>query len=245
MNIARGYSNTASIPVPGYAINYMHLMYRNFANGLSSGYEGIVGITDNGGPVQQSDIAGVLMTNAAGNDIVANATGYYHITVMRYDCTSGTCTQSGPIDDAGAYSLFATLPQDTYNVEIEMLDGQVLTAGRDYAGQVLLPYVDSTSMQAQWIGSDLELSWTAPTGDANWNEVDQLRIVVFDNNNQTVLQIRLAPGDTSVIIPAALVSQSATLLGGVALAQWQIQTLAYDDNGMNIARGYSNKSSLP
>ena len=72
-------------------------------------------------------------------------------------------------------------------------------------------------MQSQWIGSDLELSWINPTTDGNWGEVDQLRIVAFDNNNQTVLQIRLAADNTSVIIPADLVSQSAMLLGGACL----------------------------
>ena len=122
-----------------YEISYTHLMYRNFANGIGSGFERIVGITDSGGPVEESDITGVSMTDAAGNEVIADAEAYYHITVMRYDCTSGTCSQSGPIDDSGILSTFSTLPQDTYDVEVEMQDGQVLTAGADYPGQVILP----------------------------------------------------------------------------------------------------------
>ena len=59
-----------------YDISYTHLMYRNFAYGTGNGFERIVGITNNGGPAEQSDITSVSMTDAAGNDVIADAEAY-------------------------------------------------------------------------------------------------------------------------------------------------------------------------
>jgi hypothetical protein len=166
---------------------------------------------------------------------------------MWYDCSTGTCSQAGPVHDTGIWGTFASLPSDTYNIQIDMENGQTLTASRDYPGQFILPYVSSSTMQAQWNAGDLELTWTNPdpSVEPNWSEVDQLRIIVFDNLGNDVLFVRLAPTAESVMIPAALLSQAQGLLGGTSLAQWQVQTRAFDANSMNHARGYSNKVNLP
>jgi len=77
---------------------------------------------------------------------------------------------------------------------VDTADGQTLTLDMDYAGQLILPYVASATMQSQWSGGDLVLSWINPTGATNWSEVDQLRIVLFDGTGKDVLYIRPAQG---------------------------------------------------
>ncbi len=244
MNFARGYSNTAVVSTPGYAIPYSYVMYRNYESTGSGNYMGVIAITDNSGPVEETDIIDASMTDSTGTGLASYADGFYHLTLMQYDCTTGTCSQSGPIEDTGIWASYTSLAPDTYNMQVEMENGQVLTSDVDYAGQLILPYVSASTMQAQWNGADLELSWSNPTADPNWNAVTQLRVVLFDNNNQTVLHLRLAPYETTATVPADLIAQSAALLGGTSLTQWQIQTRTYDSNGNNIARGYSNTAPI-
>jgi hypothetical protein len=223
-----------------YALAYAHLMYRNYEN-ADNRYQGVIGINDNGGPIQETDIVTVRMTDSGGSIVNTETEGFYHQTNMLLDCTSGTCTQSGPFDDTGLWGSLSMLAPGTYDIEIDMESGQTLSTSCDYGGRFSLPYVSGNDMLADWNDGDLVLSWDNPDTDSAWSEVDQLRIVVFDNNGDVVLIVKVPPTETTVTIPSALVDQSATLLGGNSLAQWEVQTRAYDTNDMNFARGYSSR----
>lgn len=227
-----------------YTIDYSFLMYRNYEGAVAGSYMGVVGITDNGGPIEETDIVEEVMKDSADNDVIAANNGFYSDTILIYDCTSGTCSQTGPINDTGIWGSFSTLPADTYSIQVEMENGQMLNASGDYPGQLILPYVSSTDMHSYWNAGDLELSWTNPTGEDNWDEVNQIRLVISDNNGQDVLFVRLLPTATTATIPAAVINQAATLNGGSTVSYWQIQTRAYDDDNMNFARGYSNLIAL-
>jgi hypothetical protein len=125
-------------------------------------------------------------------------------------------------------------------MDIEMENGQMLATTISFPGILVLPYISSSSMTEQWNGGDLQLSWTNPTGDPAWSEVDQLVIRVYDDLGNEVLWVRMAPTAESVTIPAALVAQAETLLGGTSLNMWHIQTLAFDSNDMEFSRSYSS-----
>jgi hypothetical protein len=118
-----------------------------------------------------------------------------------------------------------------------MENSQVLQADQNFPGHINLPFMSSDSMVAQWNGGDLGLSWTNPTSDSNWGAVDQLRVVVFDDLGNSVLYIRPAKNDESVTIPSTLVSDAATLRGGSRIDAWQVQTRAYNTDGINFSRG--------
>jgi hypothetical protein len=101
----------------------------------------------------------------------------------------------------------------------------------------------SNTMLSTWEGNDLVLTWTNPLGAANWAEVDQLRIKLFDGTGKSVMYIRLYPTADTVTINGNLLNQAAGL-GDGTLGSWEVQTRAYDENNMNFARGYSNKGIL-
>lgn len=185
------------------------------------------------------------MTDSGGSVVNTETEGFYYNTFMLLDCMSGTCAQSGPLNDTGLWGRFSMLAADAYDIEIDMENGQTLSRRMDYRGRFVLPYVSGTDMLANWNDGNLVLSWDNPDTDPVWSEVDQLRISVFDNNGNVVLRVKAPPSETTVTIPSALVSQTATLLGGNSLAQWEIQTRAYDTNGINFARGYSRRISIP
>ncbi len=231
-------STPASTP---YALEYAHLMYRNYESG-DNRYQGVMGITYNGGPIQETDIIDVGVTDSSGSDVIPDAYGFYHDTFMLLDCMSGACSQSGPFEDTGRWGRIRMLAADTYDIEIDMENGQTLSTSCDYQGIFELPYV--SDMLSDWNDGDLVLSWDNPDTDPAWSEVDQVRINVFDNNDNVVLRVKTVPSETTVTIPANLVSQAATLLGGDSLALWEIQTRAYDANNMNFARGYSYIRSI-
>jgi len=155
----------------------------------------------------------------------------------------GPCSSSGPINENGFYGSFAFLPADTYDVEVDTVDGQALTLDIPYPGQLALPVVLSSTMQSTWVGNDLQLNWTNPVGAANWAEVDQLRVRIFDGSGKPVIYVRLNPATETVTINSSLLNQAAGL-GNGTLESWEVQTRAYDANNMNFARSYSNRLGL-
>lgn len=240
------YTTARDVPLPEdiYDVDYAHVMYRRYESGAQR-YQLIAGISENGGPCDEVDVMNAVMKNALGNDLPPTSDGFYKDIYMWYDCSLENCSQAGPFDELGLWAQYGSLPADSYTLEIEMENGQTLAEIRNFPGQLVLPIVPSSSMTAQWSGGDIELSWSNPTTEANWDEVDQIRIVILDDLGNSVLYIRVPTTDESLTIPLALIAQAAILQGGSRLDIWQIQTRAYDSNGMNFARAYSNNTTLP
>jgi hypothetical protein len=94
-------------------------------------------------------------------------------------------------------------------------------------------------MYSRYENNDLILGWSNPLGAANWDKVDQLRIVLMADDYTSLVYIQVNPSATSVTIPESIINQ-ANNLGYGAIFWWEVQTRAYDVNNMNYARGYSN-----
>lgn len=227
-----------------FSVEHSNLTYRNYESG-NERYQMIASIANDGSPCVESDVVEVIVRDAAGADVPVTSDGFYRDIYMRYNCGSGACRQEGPVEATGISARFDLLSAGTYSAEIEMTDGQILDLDIDFPGKRVLPYIQRSSMSAIWQGGDLQLSWSNPTTEPNWDQVKQLRIVIEDDLGNKVLYVRPPTTDESITLPEALLSQAAGLRGGNALQKWRVQTRAFDSNGMNFARGYSNKMDLP
>jgi hypothetical protein len=231
-----GGSSGGGDDAPVYDYGLYFLQYRVYEN--LEGYQAYLPMTKDGKAIQQADITDIRIFDSANNIVNATNEGFNAETYMYLNCTVTPCSQSGPLNENGFYRSFSSLPADTYSVEVDTADGQFLTLDVPYSGQLVLPIVSVSTMQSTWVGSDLVLNWTNPVGSANWTEVDQLRIRIFDGTGNPVLYVRLNPSTDTVTIDDSLLNQAASLGDGV-LKFWEVQTRAYDNNGMNFARGYS------
>ena len=225
-------------------IDDAYLQYRNYENSASNRYTTWVGVTKDGAPADPTDVNGFQITDSSGNEVIPNFPVFYVSTpYYYYNCSTTPCTQSDNNIDSGYSGIFDGLSADIYQVEVEAADGQKITSDVNYPGQLVLPFVSSSTMQSEYQNGDLVLSWTNPDDEANWNEVDQLRIVIFTADGAEAIYIRANSSDETLTIPASLVDQASNL-GHGALSNWQIQTRSYDTNGMNYARGYSNEIDI-
>jgi hypothetical protein len=227
-----------------YALEYAFITYRRYESGEQR-YQAIMGVSANGSGCETTDIVDWALRDGSGNKIMSTSSGLYSELYFLYNCSTGSCSLDGRLEDTGVWGFFSAIPADSYRIEIEMENGQVLGAEQHFPGQINLPFVSSDSMTAQWNNGDVELAWTNPTSDSNWDTVDQLRVLIFDDLGNSVLYMRPARDDESVTIPATLVSEAASLHGGSRLDAWQVQTRAYDNDGMNFSRAYSNIVALP
>jgi hypothetical protein len=235
-----GSGNTDSLQITN-----QYLQYRSFENSNSNRFQGWVEITKNGSHIQERDLDEILLTNSSGSPIQPTSTGFYEYGYMLLDCTTTPCTESGPIEGTGFSGSFNYIPAGFYNIRASTKDRLSDTATVQYAGQLVLPVIDSTTMESELINEDLILSWTNPTDTANWPDVHRLTINIFDSVGVIdVLRVVVEKDTDSVTIPASLISQAMDLASG-SLVRWEIQTRAYDANGMNCARGYSNRLFLP
>ena len=228
-----------------YAIDYSKIVYYVFEDGRTKLKAEFI-ISDNGGVIGDGDIDNVSFTDSSGIEVEPYDSDFWTAQNITADCSSGTCNDLGTSEDSGVKGWFANLAEDTYSVEIEMENGQVLTNDVYFPGMVELPWVESSTMDAVLNGDDLVLSWDNPDTEDNWGQVDQLRIMLYDETGNS-LALRVAsqtdgvpPTIESITIPADMLTDVEELMGG-PLVSWEIQTRAYDDNGMNYARAYSEE----
>ncbi|MCF8026405.1 MAG: hypothetical protein K9K82_13080 [Desulfobacteraceae bacterium] len=194
--------------------------------------------TENGQPISSEDIADVNLYNSADEEIAHANELFWRGDYYLYDCRSGASNILGPYQEAGyvAYGL-DSLPPETYTVELIPYDGQSARAEIFYPGILDLPAVDSQTMESAWDNSDnLVLSWQNPAD--GWQEVDQLRVVLYDYDGRELSFVLLDPSATEVTIPAGFLTQLAGLRD-TNPAAWQVQALALDENGMSYAFGGS------
>ncbi len=226
-----------------YAISSAYLQYRNYENSANNRYQTYIGITTSGQPSQASDVLGFTIKGSIGNLVTPTSSSFYRSLVYYfYDCFTGSCASPASVIDSGFVGSFSNLPADHYYIKVEAADGQEFAADLNYPGQLVIPYVSSTTMNAvRSMAGDFTLSWTNPTTETNWAEVDQLRIGLLASGNDA-LYIRPAPGTQTITIPASVINQVETVTG--PLTNWQIQTRAIN-YGLNEARGYSRTLDLP
>ena len=228
---------------PTYRLGGGYLQYRTNENSANNAYRGYFSASKSGLPIQAEDIASLTVKDDTNTEISITNSGVWNGSYFAYNCRTTPCNETGPYMESGVYGTLDTLLPGVYQIELQTTDGDIVTNEMFYAGQLALPVVPSSSMQAQWSNGDLILSWTNPTGEANWLEVDQLRVVLFDIHFNDRVFVSLNPTDETVTIPAALVNKAAAF-GTGGIAAWQVQTRAYDENGANYARGNSTSKYL-
>jgi hypothetical protein len=220
-----------------YLFGFNSIGYRYYEDGTDR-YQIFVGMTKDGNQITESDIDTIQLYDATGTEYFELFGGFDSQEYMTLDCTTLPCIQGGPTLENGFFKRYSLLPASTYTVKVSTSDGQHLLTAIPYPGQLTLPYVASSSMSSAWSGQDLVLSWVNPTGEANWSEVDQLRITLFDGAGNTVLMIRGTSELDTVTIAGNFLDQAEAIHG--AITHWQVQTRAYDQNDMNFARAYSD-----
>ena len=221
-----------------------YLQYRSNEGGLGNRYQSWVSLTRDALPAQPSDVEEIRLFDPQGMLMNATTPSFSSGAFLLLDCRVDPCSQTGPNPDSGFAGIYPYLEAGVYRLEVDTSGGQTLTDQIVYPGQVVLPVVASASLEAQWVGSDLTMSWMNPTSDPQWAKVDQLSVVLLDGHNTQVLQVRLPPTATHTTVSGTPLSQAAQL-GDGRVASWQVQTRAYDANSMNYARGNSNRKPLP
>jgi hypothetical protein len=228
-----------------YKIDPVYLQYRNYEFSQNR-YSAWLGISKNDKPALAIDVDNSSFKVTDYSSTLVNLSYplfYVGSPYYLYDCRQTTCTERLTAD-SGFTAIIDDLPAGRYTMEAKSVDGERFAVEVQYFGQLALPFVSSGTMESYFTSeNDLILSWTNPTNEFNWNEVDQLRIVITATDNSEVLYISLNPDVNQVTIPATLI-QKAENLGHGVIGNWHIQTRAIDSNGMNFARGYSISKTI-
>ena len=229
--------------LPTETISSPYLQYRNYENTVNNRYQAWIGITRSGLPVQAADVLGFTVKDSIGNLITPTSSSFYRSLPYYFiNCSSGTCVAPVSYIDSGFSASFSNLPADHYYIVAQAANGQEFAADLIYPGQLVLPFVSSSTMTAvKSVAGDLTLSWTNPTSATNWARVNQMRIGLLASGNDA-LYIRPVLGTETITIPASVINQVEATTG--PLTQWQIQTRTLT-NGLNEARGYSLTKALP
>jgi hypothetical protein len=139
-----------------------------------------------------------------------------------------------------SWNDYSSPNRDVINIAIDGKKSDIVASKAiSYPGQMILPFIESLTMDSRYDNNDLILSWSNPLSAANWDKVDQLRIVLMADDYTPLVYIQVNPSVTSVTIPESIINQ-ANNLGYGEIFWWEMQTRAHDVNNMNYARGYSN-----
>lgn len=226
-----------------YSIEGIFLQYRNYEKSSKNSYRYLVILNKNGLPVTEEEISSITIADADGNLLTESKSGYTYEPCYSTDFRIATPILTDLLYESDLWGAFESLDAGTYQVDILMANGDHLTETVSYPGQLVLPVIQSSTMASEWSDGALVLSWTNPTSEANWSDVDQIRILLFDTENEVLLRVKLDPTADTVTLPAAMIN-SIMSARNTGLASWQIQARTHDDDGINYARSVSNAQSL-
>ena len=218
-----------------------YLQYRTFSD-ASNVYRGWLDFTKSGNPIDESEISNIKLHDSAGNPVRTSSYAFYatlHFWGEWKDSTSSV-EFSGPFQYSGFSIGFpdeTNLLAGNYTYEATTNQGNLLSVTKYFPGETILPVVDVTSMNHQWLADgDLRLSWSIPVGN-----YDELRIVVVDQDWDDLLYVKLSADKDELIIPSEWIEQ-ITVYKNSNFARWQVQTRSYTNtvDHNNYARGLSD-----
>jgi len=222
-----------------YSIEWPYIQYRVIENEERGFFRGWFDVTKNDMPVEEDEIRSITVTDSGGNIMDISDKGFHPYVFYRFDCVTGACSEYGPTFRSGFYMNFEDdLATGSYWIEIETVDGQAEKYVY-YFGKLELPVVNSASMTSRYDNRDLVLNWINPINQDNWQEVDELRILLIDDIGQEILYVAANKNDQSITIPSRILA-NAEAIYGTNFTEWGVQTRAFDPNGMDYARGYSD-----
>ncbi|WP_025321338.1 carboxypeptidase regulatory-like domain-containing protein [Deferrisoma camini] len=232
----------------GLRFGFTYLQYRNHEDPSDTYspdmFRAWADLRLDGSPVSESDIAEVEVLDSADNPVTMNPWQFWGDSGHSYYSSGGGWRLSDPWINTGVYFSLPDLPRGTYTLRVTTTDGRVGTYTINFPGQVVLPYVRDVGYE--WTSRGLRVTWTNPTADPNWGQVDRIMVVLLDPDWGDVLYIPVDPTQESFLIPANVLETVAEYEQFPAL-KLQIQTRAYDeDNGnLNYARGYAKAVDIP
>jgi len=227
-----------------YSIDDLYMQYRTHENESLDYSASWVGLSTNDQPIEEHEIGNIIIKDSIGNEINYFQEWFWFGDYYFYDCITGDCIESGPFFESGfLYRLEEDITPDTYQFEVETVDGQTLTGEIDYPRKLKLPVVSSSSMQSRHENGNLVLYWENPKIHSNWHEVHDLRIILIDNMGNWIVYGAVNRNDESLTIPASTI-EKAEALHGTNVVEWQVQTRANNEDGMNYARGVSDMKVL-
>ncbi len=230
-----------------FAFSNAFVQYRTFEDATNNRYQAFASVTLSGGPILESDIVNGTITGPAGAlDIPDGNANYYRSRYLRSTWQAGSSQFDALVPDFDTgfsvnLSNYTTLPAGDYTVTLETAFGTTVSATVNLPSTVELPVVASSSMTAAWeTDGSLTFSWTEPpTGT-----FDQYRLVMT-MYDMPFFYGRIAPGISSITIPAAQIAEfEATLPSYIDAPTWQMQTRNYTGNH-NYARGVSAQVPVP
>lgn len=231
---------------PTYEVPYQMLSHNVFESGGLPQYRLFVELTNNDLPISFVQYSSLTVTDDLGNNVVPSGGPlFWSGSSVSVDCQTGSCSWSNYVETA-VYANFTSMPLDNYTATVDMNGGSSVGAYITYDEDIELPVVTSGTMLSAWSGSDIELSWTNPTGEANWNRVTELRLYIRDGSG-TVGTVKLNPTDSTMTLTNAML-QDMYAIGDGTVALWRVQArtaVPGVTTNPQIARSHSNWVNLP
>lgn len=236
-----------STGVGGIEISGSYLQYRTYSDPANNRYQGYLSFLNNGQPIEESDIAAIVLKDEDQNNItisqrIFDSLQYYY---GGWNPDSEQVDFSGPYPDTGFAIRF---PETTifakgyYTYEVTTSQGANLSQIRYFPGKLTLAVVDSDSMVSEWINADLKLSWTNPDPGGPFDQV-RIFFISEENGTEIPLIIRLPNSAVEVTIPAYWINR-VKQLSNTPTMSWQIQLRTFDSfTNNNYAR--SNSDAKP
>lgn len=226
-----------------------YVQYRTHSDAAENRYQGWISFLNNGQPVEASDITDVALIGPDQNELDVTvgdfwSTNYYYGVWNEDD---QQIYYSGPYIDSGFGFYFPNyfpsgplLPEGNYTYEATTRTGRVLSQTHYFPGKLELEVVDSTTMDSEWINSDLKLTWTIPDPVGPF---DQVRIRL-QSGDQIYLILRLANTASEVTIPEDWINKVKKLSNADTM-DWCVLLYAYDNTTSNqYARSQSDPKAI-
>jgi hypothetical protein len=225
----------ANISIGGY------LQYRTFSD-AGNQYRGWLEFTKDGKLINESEISHIKLHDNAGSPVSISSYTYYASSYFlgKWNDLTSSVEFSGPFH----YSGFSVgFPDETnlfagnYTYEATTNHGDLLFVTKYIPGETILPVVDVTSMNYEWLSvGDLRLRWSIPVGN-----YDEFRIVLVDQDWDDFSYVKLPADKDELIIPSEYIKQG-TDYKNPSLVRWQVQTRSYTNtvDHNQYARGLSD-----
>jgi hypothetical protein len=236
-------------PFRGFIMTGSYLQFRTYSDAARNKYRGWVDFLNFGQPIDESDIAQIVLKDPDQNEVVIDQItfdpGDYYFGY--WDSGTQQVVYNGPWAYTGFSIQFpegATFSSGNYTYEATTHQGITLSDVRYFPGELILPVVDSSTMTSEWIDGDLKLSWTIPFPGG---QHDQVRVWLYNeqNNPDVPLMIRLPNTATEVTIPAEVINNVKQLSNNAQAMDWLVLLYAIENTTNNsYARSFSDSKPI-
>jgi len=218
-------------------ISGSYVQYRTFGDDTENGHRGWISLLNGDQPIEESDIADIVLIGPDQNEVDITvgdlwSTEYYF---GGWNPDDSQIYYGGPYTDSGLSVYFPNyfpngpnLAEGNYTYKATTRTGRVLSQTHYFPGKLELEFVDSSTMDSEWINGDLKLTWTLPNPVGPF---DQVR-VRLQSGDQIYLTLRLANTASEVTIPQQWIN-NVKQLSNADTMDWYVLFYAYDSTTNN------------